>query len=239
MEPILEECQQALGVRFRDAKLLLQALTHASTGEGTKGHNERLEFLGDAVLTLIITDYLYVNHPQLTEGDMTELKGAIVSGSELAMTGTKLGLEKWVQVGKGISKASSIPRSILANTFEAITGALYLDQGFEACRRFALTALQEQIGRALQGARNYKMMFQNYAQKTFGEVPIYKLLDRGGPAFARSFQVSAMLKGIEYPAAWGKSKKEAEQWAAREALLAIEAEAKQKSESRDSENPTA
>lgn len=218
----LERCQQALGLRFRNPQLLWRALTHASTGEGMDGHNERLEFLGDAVLTLIITEHLFSEHPNLTEGEMTELKGGIVSGSELAFVGTRLGLERWIRVGKGLAKERSIPRSILANTFEAVVGALYIDSGLEAVRRFALQVLRDQIARALGGARNFKMLLQNHGQKSFGEVPVYKVIGRGGPAFARSFQVRVVLHGVEYSPAWGKTKKEAEQWAAREALLAIE-----------------
>lgn len=224
----LEDCQRALGLRFHDPELLRRALTHASTGEGVDGHNERLEFLGDAVLTLIITEYLFREHPSMNEGEMTEFKGAIVSGAELSFVGMRLGLEKWIRVGRGLSNERSIPRSIFANTYEAIVGALYLDSGFEACRRFALQSLREQIQRALHGGRNYKMLLQTFGQKNFNKVPSYTVIGRGGPAFARSFQVAASLQGVTYPPAWGKTIKEAEQWAAREALLAMEMEKEQR-----------
>ncbi len=218
----LSSLQNKLGIQFNNPELLRQALTHASTGEGLNGHNERLEFLGDAVLDLIIAEHLYTEHPERAEGDLTECKAMVVSRTELARAASQMSLEKWIIVGRGIKKGDSLPRSILSNTLEALIGAYYLDSGLEPTKKFTLQFLRISIDRALQEAVNFKMLLQNYTQKKWNEVPSYELVTRGGPSFSRSFLIQAVVHGEKYPPAWGKTKKEAEQWAAREALLQIE-----------------
>lgn len=216
----LEDFQQSLGLSFRDPALLEQAMTHASAG-GT--HNERLEFLGDAVLTLIVTEKLFHDRPDSREGELTEIKGHLVSGAELAAIGARLGLDRWLRVGRGLARSHSLPRSLLANALEALIGAIYLDSGLENAKRFALQVLNSPNSGASGSGKNFKMILQSYAQKKNGSVPSYRLIGRGGPSYSRAFEVCAVLGKEEFPSAWGKTKKEAEQWAAREALLAIEA----------------
>ncbi len=209
---------------FADPGLLALALTHASTGKARD--NERLEFLGDAALDLVIAEELYRDHPDLPEGDMTELKAWIVSRRSLADAARQLGLEDSVQVGRGLDRRS-LSRSVLANLFEALLGAIYLDAGLDAARRFVRATLGEELTRV--GARaserpaaSPKQLLQELAQRTAKELPCYELVESRGEAHARAYLMRVRLEERTFPTAWGRNRKEAEHWAAQEALFLLE-----------------
>ncbi len=211
------------GHSFRDESLLELALTHASTGEPQ--NNERLEFLGDAVLDLIVAEEFFQHGSELPEGDMTELKAWVVSRRVLAEAARDLGLGEQAKIGAGM-RQRTLPRSVLANLYEAVLGAVYLDAGLEAARAFARETLKRQLEQAgsLEGVENPKQELQRHAQLTTGEPPSYRVLEERGNAHAKAFKVSAFVGEREFPTAWGRTRKEAERWAAHEANLVLERE---------------
>jgi len=210
----------ALPHEFRDPALLELALTHASTG--AQADNERLEFLGDAALDLIVAEELFRAHPDLAEGDLTELKAHVVSRPALARAARVLELEPAARIGLGLRRRA-LPASVLANLYEALLGAVYLDAGLDAARAFAWATLAEplQRARARRGSANPKQELQQRAQQHSNTLPIYRLLESRGEAHARAFLISAELHGERFPSAWGRTRKEAESWAAHEALLVL------------------
>jgi ribonuclease-3 len=209
---------------FQDESLRELALTHSSTG--APRDNERLEFLGDAVLDLVTAEHLYADPDDLPEGPMTEFKASVVSRRTLAEAATRLELEEIAHIGPGLRR-SAFPRSVLANLYEAVLGAVYLDAGLEAARAFVHTTLGEELARTreMEGADNPKQELQELSQKRWGAPPSYRALERHGRAHARAFLVAAEVGGRRFPAAWGRNLKEAERWAAFEALLILEPEA--------------
>lgn len=208
---------------FRDPSLLELALTHASVGSGD--NNERTEFLGDAVLNLVVADELFRWHTTLPEGDLTEFKAWVVSRRVLADAARALALHETARVGSGMQNRA-LPRSVLANLYEAVLGAVYLDGGFDAARTFALDTLHRQLERVRKSepGSNPKQTLQQHCQKQVGRPPTYRLLDQRGKAHARAFLVAAEVEGRRFPSAWGRTRKEAERWAAHEALIQLEAE---------------
>ncbi|MCS7167850.1 MAG: ribonuclease III [Gemmatales bacterium] len=223
LEALLEECQQAIGYRFGNPKLLESALTHASTAPSRLGSNERLEFLGDAVLGLIVCERLYEKFPDYLEGELTKLKSFIVSRRVCAQVAQTLGLERFLRVGPGIGRFGTLPANLLGDVFEAIVGAIYLDGGLEAARAWVLQhmgSLIDHIG-STAPIENAKSLLQHLAQKQFGTTPAYRVLDEKGPDHSKCFLVAAYLGEQGYPPAWGRSKKEAEQKAAANALAVL------------------
>ena len=219
----LAGCQQAIGVRFDDPEILRRCLTHSSTAPTRLESNERLEFLGDAVLGLVVSDYLFQTFPDCPEGEMTRIKSAVVSRVTCAEVCVELGLHRFLKLGKGLvggaGSADTVPLSILADTLEAIIAGVYLDQGYEAAEALIERCLRERIAEAADAdSRNYKHLLQQLAQKRYGETPDYLLLDEQGPDHAKCFQVAARISDETFPAAWGPNKKEAEQLAALQAL---------------------
>jgi len=209
---------------FRNESLLALALTHSSTHAGE--NNERLEFLGDAVLDLVIAEELFNDDEQLAEGPMTDMKSVIVSRKGLAEAAAALRLGERATLGQGMQQAS-LPRSVLANLYEAVLGAVYLDAGLEAARSFALETLRDLLERARRdgGSKNPKQELQIHVQRMHGSPPDYVLIEDRGSAHARAFLVAAEFNGKRYAPAWGRTLKEAERWAAHEALLVIQAPA--------------
>ena len=209
---------------FRNESLLALALTHSSTHAGE--NNERLEFLGDAVLDLVIAEELFNDDEQLAEGPMTDMKSVIVSRKGLAEAAAALKLGEHANLGQGMQQAS-LPRSVLANLYEAVLGAVYLDAGLEAARSFALETLRDLLERARRdgGSKNPKQELQIHVQRMHGSPPDYVLIEDRGSAHARAFLVAAEFNGKRYAPAWGRTLKEAERWAAHEALLVIQAPA--------------
>ena len=205
---------------FRDPSLLGLALTHASAGPGED--NERLEFLGDAVLALVVAEELYHVAPPLDEGAMTELKAWVVSRRVLASVARGLGLAERARVGAGL-RARTATSSMLANLYEATLGAVFLDGGLEAARAFARDTLRGPLERVqeLKSAPNEKQVLQRHSQTATGIPPEYVLLAERGHAHTKAFLIAAEIAGRRFPSAWGRTRKEAERWAAHEALLVL------------------
>ncbi|KPK41213.1 MAG: hypothetical protein AMK72_15470 [Planctomycetes bacterium SM23_25] len=216
----LQKCQELIGYEFSDPRLLALALTHASVAPTRLDSNERLEFLGDAVLALAVCHDLYDECDDLLEGEMTKVKSAVVSRQTCAEIVEELGLVALISVGKGLTKPGGTPQSVAAAVFESIIGAIFLDGGLEPARKFVLESLRSRIDKALasEHQRNYKAILQQHAQQDFGKPPDYQLLDEKGPDHSKCFEIAVALNGRHFPSAWGTSKKDAEQRAAKRAL---------------------
>ncbi len=219
----LSECQLALGYSFHDPITLEKALTHTSCRLENNFSNERLEFLGDAVLGMIISDYLYKTLPQCSEGELTKIKSVVVSQTTLANVSIEARLKDFLLVGKGLNDRNYLPKSLLANVFEAVIAAIYLDGGIEAAYNFTIKHLKKEIDLVCknQHDKNYKSILQHYSQKEYGITPNYRVLQQVGPDHGKSFEVIVSIKCNEYGKGWGKSKKEAEQSAAKETLKIV------------------
>jgi ribonuclease-3 len=218
----LEQCQRALGYRFRDPNLLREALTHASGANHRLASNERLEFLGDAILGAIVCDLLFRKYPDSQEGELTRIKSIVVSRQTCARISASLGIEEFLVVGKGMLVQNQTPPSVLSDVFESLIGAIYLDGGMEAARQFVVPRLEPEVEAAVEGqGLNYKSNLQQIAQREFGETPTYLLLDEKGPDHSKCFKISALIGRRCYPPAWGRNKKEAEQRAALNALCQL------------------
>lgn len=218
------ECEEVLQYHFRDRGLLELALTHASIARTRIESNERLEFLGDAILGAIICEALYHRFPDYPEGELTRVKSSLVSRNTCAAVADEMGLERFLSLGKGLLTHQHIPSSILAGVFESVVAAVYMDGGLEAARRVVERAmagvLEEEAEPQL--TKNYKSVLQQMSQKQFGATPLYRVLDEKGPDHSKCFKISAAIGAQAYPAAWGSSKKEAEQRAALNALCEID-----------------
>ena len=223
-DDLLTECEEVLEYEFGDRALLRRALTHSSAARTRSESNERLEFLGDAILGSIVCEELFHRYPENAEGELTRIKSVIVSRATCSKITHKLGLDEFLLLGKGLANGSRIPGSISAAAFEAIIGAMYLDGGREVAREFILDGVDELIEKVadLTAGTNYKSVLQQLSQKSFGETPVYHVLDEKGPDHSKCFKVSASIGSNRYTAAWGPSKKEAEQRAASNALAELE-----------------
>lgn len=216
-----------LGLAFRAPNLLRQALTHRSFLNEHRGadweHNERLEFLGDAVLELVMTDYLFRRYPEKNEGDLTGDRAALVNTQTIAEVASELGVNEYLLLSRGEAKDTGRARAvILANTFEAIVGAIYLDQGLETVRQFIEEHLASRTA-ALVAERRWqdaKSFFQERAQAIAEVTPAYEVLDELGPDHDKTFTVGLYLGSELVATGTGHSKQEAEQAAARAALAA-------------------
>lgn len=219
----LNDAEHLIGYHFHDSALLETALTHASVANTALESNERLEFLGDAVLGMIVVDDLYRRYPDLLEGEMTEIKSTVVSRLTCAKMSRQMGLCETVVLGKGMDRPGGLPRSVAAAVFEAVVGAIYLDGGFEPARQFVIHHAAEHIEEAFANEHqdNFKSMLQQYAQRKWNTTPDYRLLDEKGPDHSKCFEVAVVIDGRHFPSAWGVNKKEAEQAAARKALAEL------------------
>jgi len=223
LEKFLANCQSQMGYTFRNKALLRTALTHASGADTPMSSNERMEFLGDSVLAYAICDHLYAKLPNTLEGDMTKVKSAVVSRCTCQKVCKQLGLDKFLILGRGLGRANKIPDSIFANTLESFIAAVYLDGGMEEARKFILRVFQDEIDEMLQDsdAHNHKSVLQQHCQKYEGHTPEYKVLDVRGPEHRKTFNVQVCVGKRVFPAAWGVTKKEAEQRAAENALAVL------------------
>jgi len=219
----IDHCQEILCYRFADVELLSLALTHASVAPNRAASNERLEFLGDSVLSLVVCQELYQRDEELLEGDMTKIKSAVVSGQTCAKIADELGISQLVSLGKGLAERAGPPSSITAAVLEAIIGAIYLDGGLEAARKFVLANICPHLDQAMgnKHQHNYKSLLQQHSQRQWAKTPSYRLLDEKGPDHNKCFEVTVMIDGVNFPSAWGRTKKEAEQEAARQALIKL------------------
>ncbi len=232
MENIRSESRQqellalatSLGVEFRDLSLLQQALTHTSFANESKGdivHNERLEFLGDAVLELASSTYLYAHFPEMPEGQLTKTRASIVCSATLAKLAAGLHLGDYLLLGHGEEMGGGRTRQTnLEDTFESVIGAVYLDQGWETARDYVLRQLMPEFEKAARGAilKDYKTILQEKVYQREGQSVAYELVKESGPDHDKSFTVQVYITGRVMGQGIGHSKKEAEQQAAREAL---------------------
>jgi len=220
----LSNLEKKIGVKFNDQELLKQSLTHRSylneNPDFNLGHNERLEFLGDAVLELVVTEYLYRNY-QNPEGELTNWRAALVNAKMLAEIATELGLNNYVLLSRGEAKDSGRARNyILANALEALIGAIYYDQGIEKSADFIKDKILVHLPEILkQGTyRDAKSKFQEEAQDRAGVTPTYEVLDEWGPDHAKHFKIGVFLGDELVAEGQGPSKQEAQQKAAENAL---------------------
>ena len=220
----LEQCESAIQYRFRDRNLLEHCLRHASIANTRSASNERLEFLGDAILGCLVCELLFREFPDAPEGELTRMKSTLVSRATCAEITDELGLDRLVFLGKGLRRNSGIPQSIKAAVYEAIVAGIDLDGGREATREFVERTVAPWLETSanLNQSKNYKSQLQQLSQKHFGETPYYRLLDEKGPDHSKCFKISAVIGDNSYVAAWGPNKKEAEQRAAQNALSEIE-----------------
>ena len=228
---LLSEFQKKLGICFSDSNLLDIALTHRSyINESSRtsylSHNERLEFLGDAVLGQIAALLLYLKLEGRPEGELARIKSIVVSEQSLAPIAAAIGIAEALRLGKGeeLSGGRS-KKALLADALEALIGAILLDQGYEAARTFVARLLEPVIKDAIEGqSKDYKTVIQEYAQKYLRELPRYNLDRAEGPEHDRVFWVSCALDGKCYGPFAGKTKKEAEQIAAKDVFEKLKAE---------------
>jgi len=220
-DEIRTRAEQLLSYQFKDVALLQEALTHSSIADHRLKSNERMEFLGDAILDMVICEELYRRFPQFLEGDLTKIKSAVVSRRLCCEVALELGLQEVLLIGKGISSREQMPLSLSANVYEAIVAAIYIDGGFTIARDFILRTLGAKIDliASTTHQQNYKAVLQQHAQKILGSPPVYELLDEKGPDHAKCFEVCVRIDGRRFAGAWGPNKKHAEQKAA---LLALE-----------------
>jgi ribonuclease-3 len=221
----LAECQRRIQYEFRDPALLVAALTHASGAQHRLASNERLEFLGDAILGFIVCDNLYRLFPDSLEGDLTRIKSVVVSRETCGRICDQLRLIDFLIVGKGLAVNRPVPSSVLSDLFESVVAAIYLDGGLEPVRRIVERLLEPEIIKVASGelGLNHKSILQQLAQRDFGVTPTYEVVDETGPDHSKSFHVSAQIGPRSYAPAWGRNKKEAEQRAASNALLELQA----------------
>lgn len=218
----MDRLEEKLGYKFENRALLENALTHSSYANENRGKglqsNERLEFLGDSVLGMVTADYLFRTHPDLPEGDLTRTRAALVCEGSLVEVAKALELGSYLRLGKGEDAGGGRERSsIVADAVEAVLAAVYLDGGIGSARkiitRFILDREEESAG-----SRDYKTALQELVQRESGQVLEYRLVGSEGPDHAKVFRVEVDLNGASIGAGEGKSKKEAEQAAAKAAI---------------------
>jgi len=224
----LRKLSTLLNVQFTNVNLLNQALTHTSYANECKNstimHNERLEFLGDAVLDVVVSEYLFRQLVNLPEGELTKARAVVVCETTLARCSAELGIGEYLFLGKGEASSGGRERSsILADTFEAIIGAIYMDSGFENCARFVLKQLQADLLLVKHGeyVKDYKTLLQEVVQKNTDSKIIYEIVDESGPDHHKLFKVAVIVNDKQLGSGLGKSKKEAEQLAANQALITL------------------
>jgi ribonuclease-3 len=216
-----QRAEKILGYTFNNPSLLKEALTHSSIADNRLDSNERMEFLGDAVLDLIICEDLYRKFKQYDEGDLTKIKSAVVSRRTCAEVSNETGLTDLLIIGKGISSRHNMPSSLAAAVYESIVASIYLDGGFEVVKEYVLRTMGPKSDAIAADAtqQNYKAVLQQHSQKILGATPIYELLDEKGPDHSKCFEIGVAIDGRRFTSAWGPNKKMAEQKAA---LLALE-----------------
>jgi ribonuclease-3 len=219
----LDRCERRIGYVFHDKAMLTAALTHASGAQHRLASNERLEFLGDAILGAVVCELLFVQYPDYLEGDLTKIKSVVVSRQTCAKISEALGLQEFLILGKGMTTHPQVPPSLLADVFESLAAAIYLDGGDAGARDFITRFIGPEIELAAAGelGGNYKSLLQQMAQRENGSTPTYLLLDEKGPDHSKCFKISAQIGRSQYQPAWGRNKKEAEQRAARNALAEL------------------
>jgi len=222
-EETLQQIEQITGHKFSDTSLLDKAFTHSSAVDTRLLSNERLEFLGDAVLALVICQALFERFPDYLEGDLTKIKSKLVSRETCAQISGQLGLQEFLKVGKGMVSNRALSGSLAAGVLETLIAAVYMDGGFDVARKFILRIFDELLEQAdaEQAQGNFKSLLQQYAQEQFNATPSYVLLDEKGPDHNKCFELEVVITDRRFPSAWGTNKKEAEQKAAYNALIEL------------------
>lgn len=220
---VVEHAQKLIGYEFRDPELLHQALTHASIADSRLQSNERLEFLGDSVLSIVVCEEIFRRFPEFLEGELTKLKSVVVSRKTCAKIADELGLSPLLFLGKGMSNREPVPTSLRAAVLESVIAGVFLDGGFDPAREFILNVTARFIDEAANSndQQNYKSLLQQHAQKHLSATPQYIQLDEQGPDHSKCFEVCVGIGNRRFSAAWGPSKKEAEQSAAMNALCEL------------------
>ncbi|MBN2158623.1 MAG: ribonuclease III [Spirochaetes bacterium] len=227
-EKQLERLQKSIRVKFKNKSLLNRAVTHSSfvneSGRDIQD-NERLEYLGDSVLALVINEYLFRHFEGYREGQLAKIKSAVVSETTLARIARKLKLGDYILMGRGEEHSGGRERpSILANTLEAVIGALFLDSGLKVCRTFIIGLMRDEVDSAddLSFMRDPKTTLQEYVQKKYKDRPVYEVISEKGPDHMKEFTVRLIINGREIVTGEGPSKRKAEMNAALAALQKIE-----------------
>jgi len=225
----LRKFQAIVGMEWKNIKLLNKALIHSSyansVGEEDIGNNERMEFLGDAVLELVIADYLFKKYPELDEGDLSRLRSAIVSEENLAQQAREINLGDYLLVGKDQEEIKN-QDAILADAYEAVIASIYLDRGLKAARKFIISSFIEGKD-ILSGVKDFKSLLQEYTQSVYKKLPKYQLVKEKGPNHKKMFWVKVKINGKTVGEGWGYSKKKAEKVAAEKAWERIRGDRKE------------
>lgn len=218
--------EKKIGLKFKNKELLTQAFVHRSYLNENPGfhldQNERLEFLGDAVLELVITEYLYKMYPEKAEGELTNWRAALVNAKMLTSVAEEIGFNDFLLLSRGETKELGKARQyILANTFEAFIGSLYLDSGYESAEKFIGTYLLKKLPNIIQKKlyKDSKSQFQEESQEKIGVTPVYKVIKEWGPDHKKKFAVGVFLNEELVAEGQGDSKQEAEEEAAKQALV--------------------
>lgn len=221
----MKTLEEKLGYTFSDPALLENALTHSSRANESRGKlhsNERLEFLGDSILGMVVADHLYRNHPDLPEGDLTRTRSALVCEESLVEVAQELSLGEYLRLGKGESSGGGRERpSIQADAVEAVLAAIYLDGGIGSARKFIQKFILRREIAGLTKPRDHKTALQELVQRESGQVLQYRLVGEEGPDHDKRFFVEVTLNGAGIGSGSGRSKKEAEQMAAQAAILTL------------------
>jgi ribonuclease-3 len=218
----MKDLQTKLGYQFQNIALLEKALTHSSYANehhlGSTNSNERLEFLGDSVLGMVVADSLYRTFPNLPEGDLTRLRASLVCENSLVLVAQSLELGSYLKLGKGEDACGGRTRpSIIADAVEAVLAAVYLDGGINQTRRIIQHFILDNMSRAYEASRDYKTALQELVQRKSGQVLNYQLIGESGPDHAKQFTMEVCLNGSPIGQGTGRSKKDAEQMAAKAA----------------------
>ncbi|MEO1717407.1 MAG: ribonuclease III [Planctomycetota bacterium] len=222
---LIEQAQCVLGYTFDDPDLIVRALTHASVAHGRLESNERLEFLGDAVLGMVACEAIFEIYPDLLEGEMTKIKSVAVSRKTCAKIARQIGLEELIRLGKGIrDQHGTLPHSLAAATLESAIAAIYLDAGLAAVKRWLTPLIEPYITNAAESGhqQNFKSVLQQHVQREYQCTPSYRVLAQQGPDHAKTFTIAVQIGEQGYEPADGASKKQAEQRAALNALDALD-----------------
>ena len=219
----VRQIQQILDHQFQDPQILDEAFLHSSAASNRLRSNERMEFLGDSVLSLVICNTLFNRFPDYLEGDLTKVKSRLVSRKSCAEIANQLQLPGFMKVGKGMERTRAMSGSVAAASLESVIAAIYLDGGMAVAEQFIVRVFDAMITQAdaEQHQENFKSLLQQHCQRRHSLTPYYELLDEKGPDHNKCFQVAVVIQHQRYPGAWGVTKKDAEQLAAKEALIEL------------------
>tara|TARA_R110002072_G_scaffold150967_5_gene300056 strand:+ start:4045 stop:4788 length:744 start_codon:yes stop_codon:yes gene_type:complete len=219
----LDQAQKILHHTFADRELLQRAFVHASVTDSRIDSNERLEFLGDAILGMFVCERIFKRYPDYLEGEMTKIKSHAVSRATCASIAIDVGLDQLIRVGKGMQTQPNLPSSLAAAITESVIAALYLDGGMDAVVRFLEPLIDPLIEAAVESGHqhNFKSVLQQHVQKLHGVSPSYHIIEEKGPDHDKLFHIGVQVNGESFEPSWGQSKKQAEQQAAMNALHAM------------------